>query len=104
MAFGEINDLLKGNLSKKNKRDEIVNSAAYRKLLGMDEFTDPPVQNLITAFYSKALGDSDNSCGAFVLLLNSILDIARERSSINSAVCEVVGPNPETGSYAVQPG
>ena len=100
MAFGEINDLLKGNLSKKNKRDEIVNSAAYRKLLGMDEFTDPPVQNLITAFYSKALGDSDNSCGAFVLLLNSILDIARERSSINSAVCEVVGPNPETGSYA----
>lgn len=99
-VFGEISDLLKGNLSKKNKRDEIVNNAAYRKLLGMDEFTDPPVQNLITSFYSKALGDSDNSCGAFVLLLNSILDIARERSSINSAVCTLVGPNPETGSYA----
>lgn len=58
------------------------------------------MQNLITSFYSKALGDSDNSCGAFVLLLNSILDIARERSSINSVVCTLVGPNPETGSYA----
>ena len=98
-AFGEINDLLKGNLSKKNKRDEIVNSATYRKLLGMDEFTDPPVQNLITTFFSKAIGDGDDSCGAFVLLLKSILDIARERSAINSAVCTLVGPNPETGMY-----
>ena len=99
-TFGEINDLLKGNQSKKKQRDEIVNTAAYRHVLGMDEFADPPVQNLITAFFSKALGDGDDSCGSFVLLIKSILDIARERSAINSAVCSLVGPNPETGSYA----
>ena len=99
LAFGEINDLLKSNLSKRKQRDEIVNTAVYRHLLGMDDFTDPPVQNLITAFFSKALGDGDDSCGSFVLLLKSILDIARERSAINSAVCTLVGPNPDTGSY-----
>ena len=77
-----------------------MNTAAYRHLLGMDEFSDPPVQNLISNFFKKALGNDDDSCGSFVLLLKSILDIARERSAINSAVCSLVGPNPETGSYA----
>ena len=99
-TFGEIDDLLKSNKSMKTQRDEVVNTAAYRHLLGMDEFSDPPVQNLISNFFKKALGNDDDSCGSFVLLLKSILDIARERSAINSAVCSLVGPNPETGSYA----
>ena len=99
-TFEKINDLLKSNKSKKAQRDEIINTTAYRHLLGMDEFVDPPVQNLVVDFYSKALGDGDDSCGSFVLLLKSILDIARERSAINSAVCTLVGPNPETGTYA----
>lgn len=99
-TFEKINDLLKSNKSKKAQRDEIINTTAYRHLLGMDEFVDPPVQNLVMEFYSKALGDGDDSCGSFVLLLKSILDIARERSAINSAVCTLVGPNPETGTYA----
>ena len=98
-TFGEIDDLLKSNKSKKTQRDEIVNTAAYRHLLGMDEFSDPPVQNLIMNFFCAALGNDDDSCGSFVLLLKSILDIARERSAINSAICSLVGPNPETGSY-----
>ena len=99
-TFGEINDLLKSNLSKMKQRDEIVNTPAYRRLLGMDEFADPPVQNLVKSFFSKKTGDDDDSCGAFTLLLKSILDIARERSAINSAVCRLVGPNQETGNYA----
>lgn len=98
-TFEKINNLLKGNKSKKAQRDEIINTTAYRHLLGMDEFVDPPVQNLVMEFYSKTLGDGDDSCGSFVLLLKSILDIARERSAINSAVCGLVGPNPETGTY-----
>lgn len=99
-TFEKLNDLLKSNKSKKVKRDEIINTTAYRHLLGMDDFVDPPVQNLIMGFYPKALGDGDDSCGSFVLLLKSILDIARERSAINFAVCTLVGPNPETGTYA----
>ncbi|MBQ7190275.1 MAG: hypothetical protein IJR99_12765 [Kiritimatiellae bacterium] len=99
-TFGEIDALLKGAKSKASQRDELVNSAAFRHFLGMDEFTDPPVENLIMAFFNKPLGGGDDSCGAFLLLLKSILDIARERSTINAAVCALVGPNPETGMYA----
>lgn len=99
-TFGEIIDLLKGTSSKKKQRDTIVNTAAYRTLLGIEEFTDPPVALLIPKYFSKVLGGGDDSCGAFVLLLKSILDIVRERSAINAAVCTLVGPNPETGSYA----
>ncbi len=99
-AFGEVVDLLRGALSKKKLRDTIVNTAAYRKMLGMEEFADPPVSCLVPQHFHKALGEGDDSCGAFVLLLKSILDIVRERSAINAAVCVLVGPDSETGSYA----
>lgn len=99
-TFGEIVDLLKGTSSKKKQRDTIVNTAAYRTLLGIEEFTDPPVALLIPKYFSKVLGGGDDSCGAFVVLLKSILDIVRERSAINAAVCALVGPDPETGTYA----
>ena len=100
-TFGQICDLLNGNLSKKQKRDSIVNSADFRRLLGMDDFSSPPVEKLITQFFhSTSGGNSDETCGAFVLLLKSIIDLERERSAINAAICHLVGPNPETGSYA----
>ena len=95
----QIDALLKGNKSKAKMRDEIVNSAAYRHFLGMDEFTDPPVQNKILEFFNQPRGSGDHSCAAFVLLLKSILDIARERSAINAAVCALIGENAETGLY-----
>ena len=99
-AFGEIYDLLNSNGSKRMIRDNIINIAAYRHILGMDDFTNPPVENQISNYFDASRGDGDNSCGTFVLLLKSILDIVRGRSAINAAVCKFVGPNPETGSYA----
>ncbi len=98
--FGEIVDLLRGNQSKNAKRDAIINTAAYRNMLGMDDFTNPPVAVLIPQFFHRPTGNGDDSCGAFVLLLKSILDIVRERSAINAAVCALVGPDPETGTFA----
>ena len=99
-TFGEIVHLLKGASSKKKQRDAIVNTASYRKMLGIDEFLDPPVSHLIPKYFHKTQGEGDDSCGAFVILLKSILDIVRERSAINSAVCALVGPDSETGTYA----
>ena len=95
----KIDALLKGNKSRLKKRDAIVKSADFRHFLCMDDFTDPPVQTLITDFFSKKTGKGDNTCGAFVLLLKSILDIARERSAINAAVCALIGENSDTGQY-----
>ena len=99
-TFEKLNRLLTGNKSKKTKRDEIVNSATYRRFLGMDMFADPPVDNLIREYFKKATGRGDDACGEFILLLKSILDIARDRSAINSAVCSLIGENPDTGMYA----
>jgi len=98
--FGEIDSLLTGNKSKQKQRDEIVNSAAYRKFLGMDKFVDPPVENLVKEYFNRSKGRGDETCGEFVLLLKSILAIARDRSAINSAICHLIGENPETGTYA----
>ncbi len=102
-AFEEVCDLLQGNSRYKVKRDTIVNTAIYRRLLGMDQFANPPVENLITRyFHSQSTGNADDTYKAFALLLKSILDLERERSAINAAVCKLIGPSPETGSYAYQ--
>lgn len=99
-AFSKIEDVLKSNVSAKRKKEQIVNSADYRRFLGMDKFVNPPVENLISRFFVQVRGGGDDSCGAFVLLLKSILDIVRGRSAINATICELIGPHEETGTYA----
>ena len=102
-AFEEVCDLLQGNSRYKLKRDTIVNTAIYRHLLGMDQFANPPVEILITRyFHSQSTGNADDTHKALALPLKSIPDLERERSAINAAVCKLIGPNPETGSYAIR--
>ncbi len=99
-TFESLCALLGSNKSKKDIRDQIVNTAEYRRFLGMEDYSDPPVETLVKQFFTKARGDGDDTCGAFVLLLKSILAIVRGRSAINAALCALVGPNPETDAYA----
>lgn len=82
------------------QQQAIVNSAEYRRFLGMDDFSEPPVEEAIERFFSGGRGiNNDHSSSAFCLLLRSILDVTRGRSAINAAVCSFVGPNPRTGTY-----
>ena len=97
-VFRRIEEELKSNRSARNKRDAIVNTAEYRHFLGMDAFADPPVENLVVQCFSRVRGD--NTCAAFVHLLKSILEIVRDRSAINGAICSLIGPNEDTGAYA----
>ena len=99
-VFQRIDTELKSNKSSRSKRDLIVNSADFRRFLGMDEFSNPPVENLITSFFGQVRGSGDDTCNAFVLLLKSVLEIVRGRSAINGAICSLIGPNEETGAYA----
>lgn len=80
-------------------QEELVNNPEYRRFLGMDEFSSPPVENAINRFFCAVQGNGDNTSKAFALLLRSILDVSRGRSRINGAICALVGPNPRTGNY-----
>ena len=98
-VFGEINTVLTGNGSGPVKMETIINDGEIRNLLGMEQFSDPPVENLIKDFFGHQ-GRGEDSPNGFVLLLRSILDIVRGRSAINAALCRLVGPDPQTGEYA----
>lgn len=98
-VFGEINDILVGNSSASAKMMALVNGGEYRRLLGMEQYVDPPVESQIPVFFNHH-GAGEDSYGGFVLLLRSILNIVRGRSAINAALCTLVGPNPQTGEYA----
>lgn len=99
-VFEAVYDVLKSSVSARRKMDQIVNSAEYRRFLGMEQFLAPPVEDLISRYFTESRGRGEHSCSAFVLLIRSILVIVRGRSAINAAICHLVGPSEETGAYA----
>lgn len=103
-AFTRICSILQHRVFRNaaQEQGQLLNTAEYRRYLDMEreEFNlpnQPPLHQLAASYFHKKTGDGDRSCPAFVLLLRSIMEIDRERTTINGAICSLVGPNPQTG-------
>lgn len=99
-TFRGLCDELTGNGTIATKWKAIVNSAECRAFLDMNDLADPPIHELVESYFNKTKGRGERSHHAFVLLLKSIIGVSRDRSAVNSAVCRMVGTDPETGEYA----
>ena len=71
------------------KFDDILANGTYRRLLGL---VDVEILHLVKAYFNgKGSGKGNRSPKAFCKLLQSILKVAEERSTINRAICSIVG-------------
>ena len=93
-----------GNASA--KASEVLAEESYLKLLNLHQHTDAggvlvDVKQEIIKYFN-ANGRSVRSAGTFLKFLNTILEVAIERSAISRRICEMIDCKPGTDEYSFE--